>query len=361
MRIAQVSHHFAPCVGGVERVVRDISKALQERGHEVKVICLNRCAYSRIDLPRKETVDGILVERLKFVDLKYYKIAMGLLASIRDSDIVHVHGIGFLSDFLIAMKVVHRKKVFVSTHGGIFHTGSVGLLKNVYFQGVQRALLGFADGIVAVSRNDLVLFSGICKNVALIENGIHVSGFIPGKKAANSFLFVGRISRNKRVDRLIGAFAELPKKTGFSLVIAGTDWEGLLEGCRKLVREKGLAKKVRFVIGPSEDELKALYSSSEFFVSASEYEGFGLSLVEAMASGCIPIVHNNEGFGSIVRHGQDGFIADFSGTETAAKAISAAMKCGKKKMSRAAVARAMKFSISGKITELEGLYAAGKN
>ncbi|HZX20319.1 MAG TPA: glycosyltransferase family 4 protein [archaeon] len=360
MRIVQVVNHFSPCVGGMERVVYDIGVELAERGHNIKVVCLNRCANSNENLSEKEKVGKVFVERIPFLNLKYYKIAFGVFGKIKDTDVVHVHGIGFFSDFLIATKFLHKKKVVVSTHGGVFHTENIGFLKKIYFNFLQRLLLRFADKMIAVSKNDFELFKKITNNVVLVENGINVSDFTPGKKQKNSFLFVGRFSKNKRVELLLDAFSKVEAE--FSLIIAGVDWENLLKKYREKVSELGLEKKVSFAINPSAEELRALYASSEFFVSASQYEGFGLALAEAMASGCIPIVQENEGFSQILS-GKQGFLADFEDAKKTAAEIEKAMKLSakeKNELGKSFVLRAKDFSWETRIKELERIYGGRK-
>ncbi len=362
MRIAMVANHFSPCIGGVEKVVEDISKELIARGHSVKVVALNRCAKSREILAPREIVDGIEVERLAFADLKYYKIATGILRKIKDADVVHVHGIGFFSDFLLATKFLHKKPVVVSTHGGIFHTKNLGALKWLYFHILQRPMLAMASKVIAVSRNDFEMFSRICGNAELVENGANVEKFHPGKKKPHSFLFVGRFSRNKRIGLLLRAFAKL-KGTGCTLTIAGTDWEGLLKSYLNTNVHLGIDGIVKYVTDPMQEELEALYSSHEFFISASEYEGFGIALVEAMASGCVPIVQENEGFRQILGGSECGIVVDFSSAQDAAKTILAASSWGamrKRHLGKMAIERAQDFSWGKRISQLEKIYGGAK-
>jgi alpha-1,3-mannosyltransferase len=326
MNILQVCNHFHPCVGGVEKVVFDTSKLLALKGHKVKVICLNKCANNREKLPKTSIVEKISVERLEFLDLKYYKISPQIIKKIKEFDIIHIHGIGFFSDFLLATKFLHKKKIIISTHGGIFHTKNIGLAKWFYFNIIQRILLGFADKVIAVSKNDYEIFGKICKKITLIENGIVISKFKSGKKKPGTMLYLGRFSKNKRIELLINALANL-KNENFKLTIAGTDSEGLFENYLKKAKELGIAEKIEFILNPGEKQVIELYSSSEFFISASEYEGFGISLVEAMASKCIPIVQNNSGFKSILSDFKN-CLVDYSKPEEAAKAIKNMIKIG---------------------------------
>ncbi len=359
LKILHVANHFYPCEGGVERVVYDLASKLIERGNEVEVACLERCAYSEKKLPQSGDIDGIRVARMPFIDLKYYKIAPSVLAKAKDVDIVHVHGVGFFSDFLALTKFLHKKPVVVSTHGGIFHTDDLGFLKKIYFNLVQRFVLSFADNVLAVSIGDLKAFRKICPKAELLENGVELSGFRAGKKTGGAFLFVGRFSKNKKVENLLRAFAELGAKSKFRLIVAGTDWEHLLSSYKKTTQRLGIGEKVEFVLNPSHEALKKVYSSSEFFVSASEHEGFGLSLVEAMASGCIPVVQANESFSNIVQDGKSGIIVDYANAQGAAEKISKALGMGKnekEKYSRKAVERSKAFSWKGKIEKLESVY-----
>lgn len=355
MKILQVCNHFYPCTGGIERVVFDISRLLAENGHTVKVVCLDRCAGGKEKLPTAEKAGKVEVERIGFLDFKYYKIAPQILGKLRGVDVVHVHGIGFFSDFLLLTKPIHRKRVVVSTHGGVFHTKTMAFAKWVYFNLAQRLILGLADKVIAVSRNDYELFSGICTKTALIENGIDLSNFKPGKKKPGTLLYLGRFSKNKRVDLIIDAFAKL-KGGKFKLTIAGTDGEGLLKKYREKAEALGLGKKLEFALNPSGQQATELYSQSEFFVSASEYEGFGIALIEAMASGCIPVVQTNPGFAAILGE-KHGFLADYP--DSAAEKISKAYgesAANKDKLKRIFIAMARKYSWGGKILMLEKAY-----
>lgn len=353
-----VGNHYAPCIGGIERAMEDLARALSARGHLARVVCLDRCADFGAKLAAYETADNILVERIPFLDLKYYKIAPGIFSKIRDAQIIHVHGIGFFSDFLLLTKFLHGKKVVVSTHGGVFHTTELGGLKKIYFKVFQRFILGFADAIIAISKNDAQIFREISGKVVLIENGVDISRLRPTRKKKNSFLFLGRFSKNKRVELLLEAFAAAD--FDFKLTVAGTDWGHLYASYVKKAKELGIEGKVLFVQNPSRNQTEQLYSQSEFFVSASRYEGFGIALVEAMACGCIPLVNKNDGFSYILGQ-QKGFSFDYENTADAAKKLKKAvsMPAAKKEaLSGKFLFRAKAFDLGKKIGELEKLYVA---
>ena len=367
LKIMHLTHHFWPCTGGVEKVVLDSCNALAENGIECVVACLNRCPKETKRLKAEEMLGRTKIIRLGFVDLKYYKPAFGLLKAIKreNPDVLHVHGLGFFSDFTLLSKPLHKKPVVVSTHGGIFHTKSMGAAKKIYFNAFQKILLKRADKIIAISENDKMLFSEILPpgKISLIENSVSLEKFfsLSGRKRKNSFVFVGRLSKNKRVDRLLEAFAEAKKSlSDFSLHVCGGDFDDLQEKLARQAVKAGLEKNVFFDGSLTEKELLQRLGKSEFFVSASEYEGFGISLAEAMAAGCIPIVNRIPSFEKIVEDRKSGFIADFSDAKKTAQKIAeiARKPAGEKqKIVKSAEKKAQEYSIEKNIGKLTKLYS----
>ena len=352
MKILHVTNHFWPCVGGIEKLVMENSKGIKKKGFDVKVVCLNKCSSLGKKLKEKEIIEGIAVERIGFIDLKYYKIAPNILSKINDCDILHVYGLGFLSDFLLATKVFHRKKVIVTTGGGFFHTHKMMFLKKIYFNLVQRILLKKADTIIAISENDALVYGKLRKDIKVIEPGVNLEKFskLGTNKEKNSFLFVGRISANKRVDLLIKRFAEITKEIkDAKLYIVGEDWEGLMSELKKIAEELGIEKKVLFAGKATDKELMNYYDKSEFFVSASEYEGFGITTVEAMAAGCIPIVSNIPTFKSIITK-ESGFTVNWKNT-SGLNIVNLIKKRKKEKLRENAQKRSKNYSQSKKIEE----------
>jgi len=102
---------------------------------------------------------------------------------------------------------------------------------------------------------------------------------------ATNLLFVGRFAPNKRQDRLVGVFAEYVKLDPDSrLVIAGDGRESdpyFLSVCGKIER-LGLCERVIITGRLTDAALLACYRAAHLYLSASEHEGFGVPLVEAM-------------------------------------------------------------------------------
>ena len=118
------------------------------------------------------------------------------------------------------------------------------------------------------------------------------------------FLFVGTIEPRKNLERLLSAFALIPKtlRDHFSLVIAGgKGWGGI--NLQELIQLKGLEDSVKVLGYVTDSELSVLYSNARFLAMPSIYEGFGLPLLEAMQYGT-PVLTSYEG--SMVEVAADG-------------------------------------------------------
>ncbi|HXH05062.1 MAG TPA: glycosyltransferase family 1 protein [Vicinamibacterales bacterium] len=99
-------------------------------------------------------------------------------------------------------------------------------------------------------------------------------------------LFAGSLLARRRIPDLLRAFAEVaPKVPGARLVIAGENRTWPREDPAALARALGIAGLVHFAEYVSDDELARLYGRARVFVFVSEYEGFGLTPLEAMAAG----------------------------------------------------------------------------
>lgn len=327
MKILHTAHHFAPCTGGIESFVEDVIKQTKNRNLQHEVVCLNKCNASSERLRKEENINGVLVRRVSFLDLHFYKIAPSVLQIVLKSgaDLLHIHGIGFFSDFLTLTKPIHKKPIVISTHGGIFHTKRLSLLKKIYFFLWCRLLLRNTV-FIAHSKTDLELFSKIGKKVILFPYPIDLEMFgKSGRGKRNGLLFVGRVYNNKRIDRLIKMLCYLKKKrAGIKLNIVGPDWGEM----PKLFAKAGKQGVVDNVVFVGEKRGKALvdyFLKAKVFVSASEFEGFGISVLEAMGSGCIVAVNNIPAFSKFVDNGKNGFLLDYSKPELAAEILNEIM------------------------------------
>ncbi len=358
MNIVQVTHHVWPCTGGIESFVLGLSKELKRKGHNVKIVCLDKCADGK-KLKAFERVKGISVHRIPFTDLKLYKLAPSVLEFAKDVDIIHVHNIGFFSDFLAWTKSEHGAKLVLNTHGGIDHTQSFSWLKHAYKKTFLKKALKQFDAILCDSVDDFEAFKKF-KNAKLVENGVELQPFLQSKtkKISQRLLFVGRLSSNKRIDLLLKMFAIVEKDfPKVELRIVGGDWKGEERKLKTLAKTLEL-KRVRFVGKASEKELEREFARASFLVSASSHEGFGISVLEGMAAGCIPLLNDIPSFRRFAASGR-GTVLDFSDSGKAAKILEKWLEKGEKELKpvrKKCNAFAKGFDWKKKVAEYERVY-----
>ncbi len=331
MNILQVVRQYLPSTGGMETYVSCLCRQLAVRGHHTDVATLDYLFKTNLPLPHYERIDGIDIIRLPSSGTARYFFAPRLMELAPRYDIIHVHGVDFFIDMLGACRRLHGRPVVLSTHGGFFHTPWFPALKQSYFQTVTRMTLRGVDRIIASSPKDKQLFSRVSERVTLVENGIDYPTFAAVEKqsggADDSLVFIGRLSKNKRVDRLLEMLAELRRqRPGATLAVIGPDWEGLQAGLEERAAVLGVADAVRFTGVLSQDKMLKMLADAKLFVAASEYEAFGLSTVEAMATGTVPVVSRIPAFADLVAEGETGFLADFSDPAEAAATVLQAME-----------------------------------
>ncbi len=137
------------------------------------------------------------------------------------------------------------------------------------------------------------------RDAVVVHPPVDVDDFEPSAaKDPGQFLWVGRLIRYKRPDLVVEAFRGLP----YRLVMVGV---GPLE--KELRRD--LPDSVRLVGWASRRDLACLYAESSGFIHVGE-EDFGMSMVEALASGTPVIAFARGGAVDIVRPGQDGLLIE---------------------------------------------------
>lgn len=161
-------------------------------------------------------------------------------------------------------------------------------------------------------------------NSHVIYPPIDTSAFISGKKS-DTILYVGRFSnltQSKGQKYLIESFTKISSQIPFwQLILAGGTSVGASESEMSELKKLSASLPIEIITNPSLVELKKLYAQAKIFWSASGFgysdlkdplkvEHFGISLVEAMSAGCVPIVTNLGGHKEIIADTEDGFLWD---------------------------------------------------
>lgn len=123
------------------------------------------------------------------------------------------------------------------------------------------------------------------------------------------FLWVGRLNSNKDPITVIKSFVKFLSIEPNAKLYLIYHTEELLNDINAIINSNRKTKDaIRLVGQVSHHELGPWYSSADFFISGSYYEGGGIALCEAMSCGCIPIVSNIISFRKVTGNGKCGLL-----------------------------------------------------
>lgn len=310
LRIAVVNWQCRenPLAGGAEIHLHEIFGRLASKGHEVVLLCGGWPGG-----PARAVLDGIEVHRtgtrqtFAFRARHYWH---SVLAS-REFDVV-VEDINKVPLFTPLWRVPRLVGLVPHLFGGTaFHELAAPLAAAVWL--AERPLPWIYrncdfQAISESTRDDLVQ-RGIARGkIRVIFPGIDCSSYTPdpsARAAVPTFAYLGRLKKYKGVDLVIRAFAACGVE-GAVLEIAGAgEYRPVLE---RLAGTLGVGSRVRFLGRIDETEKCALLRRAWATVFASPKEGWGITNLEAAASGTPVIASNSPGIRESVRDGETGFL-----------------------------------------------------
>lgn len=329
--VTHVVRQFLPNRGGLEDVVANLCLQLPGLGYRTRVITLDRLFVAQDEtLPARETISGIEIVRIPWRGSTRYPVAPQVFRHLADADLIHVHAVDFFFDALALGRMLHRKPMIATTHGGFFHTKNYAAIKALWFNTLTRFSTTAYRELVCCSQSDLARFAPIAgPRATLIENGTDTEKFAncASRKPVKGMITIGRFSTNKQLPRLIAAMRALvDRDPEWRLTIAGVPSDLTEADLRQAITAHGLEHAVDLVIDASNAEIARLMGETSLFVSASEYEGFGLVAVEAMSAGLIPVLQPNDAYQTLAARHKTVRLADFADPKAAAAAIAASFE-----------------------------------
>ena len=293
---------YLDTLGGGERYTMTVAYCLAKKGWQVDVFWDDRGVGKKL-----EKRLGIDLRKINFVPNIFKEKFFKKQQLMKQYDLFF-----FLSDgsvpFLFAKKNILHFQVPFHDVGGKKPLNEIKLRKIKAVVCNSRFTKKFIDKEYRVKSK-------------VIYPPVAVGEFKPGEKK-NIILSVGRFSRlmqAKRQDVLVDVFGKMIKNlSNWQLVLAGGTDVGKDKAFDELTK-KAKDFPIKIIESPPFSELKKLYAQAKIFWTAAGFgvnenkepekvEQFGITTVEAMAAGCVPVVINKGGQPEIVNHNQNGLL-----------------------------------------------------
>ncbi len=179
--------------------------------------------------------------------------------------------------------------------------------QRLIFRAAHHLALNTARVVLAISeatKTDLVRFFHVAPSKVIVTPLAADPHFQPATPDAiasarqkfglpeNYILYFGSNKPHKNLARLVEAYGKTQIPNPKSQMIIAGHWDARYPEAKQLAEARGWADKVKFIGPVAEADLPALYSGAALFVFPSQYEGFGLPVLEAMACGA-PVACSN--------------------------------------------------------------------
>ena len=297
MRIAISTFEYLPAMGGMAYGSKLLAEGLARRGHDVTLVTREIPGS-----PAREELAGVHVVRIPMFHLNGYRVPRGYLRSLArlDADVFHIKGNRIWNvDFYLPFAGHFEWPSVITAHNFYHYWMRPGYGRHLYYDRYFAGRLQKFDRYVALTEAEKqqVIGWGYPQNhIATIPDGIDPEEFkgpftvkpeelrdwwkMGGRKVA---VYAGGFYDNKRIDRLIHAIGMTDDRWG--LVVIGPDKPGHpydLAHCQETAYKTGA--KVVFTGSIHRQEVLDIFHAADAYVQGSCFEGFGIGLIEAMAS-----------------------------------------------------------------------------
>lgn len=383
LKIGFLITYFYPFTGGAESNCINLALELAKRGHEVHIFTTDRKDGKVIE-NLEEDYKGIKIHRYRtWFRYKYYFAFYPSIINILryNLDILHVHTFGIpQQDLVILLEKFKATKIVCTPHGPFMALNNENYsryavaLKKIYMPLIKFVNKRF-DKIVMVNpyQYNWMKDFGVSKEQAVfVPNGMTKSTFnkisrekikkiIKKYKLNGKFVisYVGRIQKYKGIDQIIKIMPDLLKiKKNIVFVAIGED-AGDLSRLKDIINKLKLENIIFTGKIPQDEkeELFALLDISEIFVFSSEWEAFGIGLIEAMARGNAVVSTDTEGSKFLVSK-QNGFLYKFNDLKQLKKCMKILLTNNKlrRKMQKENLKKARAFLWEKIALDLEAVY-----
>ena len=331
MKILMLTWEYPPrVVGGISKVVYDLSHKMVKEGNEVTVVTYkdgdNVKYYENDKGVEVYRVDNYMIRPNNFIDwimqLNFNMItkANEIINKNGKFDVIHAH------DWLVAYSAKSIKESYNIPLISTIHATESGRNSGIHDE-TQR-YINDSEWMLTYESSEVIVNSNYMKNevqrlfglpydkINVIPNGVNLQLFsnvnvdydFRRQYAMDNekiILYVGRLVYEKGIQNLIAAMPKiLDRYHDSKLIICGRG--GMIDDLREQVKYLGIDNKVYFAGYCDSKKMQKMYKCADVAVFPSTYEPFGLVAIESMLSGTPTIVSDVGGLNEIVEHGVTG-------------------------------------------------------
>lgn len=329
MRIAIVCY---PTFGGSGVVATELGLELSKRGHQIHFITYNQPVRLEL-LGNNVHFHEVNVPEYPLFHYQPYELALSSklvdMVKLHKIEVLHVHyAIPHAYAAYMAQKMLLEEGIYVPIVTTLHGTDITLVGNHPFYKPAVTFSINKSDAVTTVSQSlkeDTLRLFNIKKEINVVANFIDISRFNHNftdcqraMMATDDEKIITHISNMREVKRIpdvIKVFYNIQKEIPAKLMMVGEGPER--EPAERLCEELGIADKVVF-FGNS-NEIDRILCFSDLFLLPSKTESFGLSALEAMASGVPVISSNTGGIPEVNKEGFSGFLSEVGDVEDMSK------------------------------------------
>ena len=322
MKILVLNYEYPPLGAGAAPVCRDLVSEMAKQGHQVTVVTMGFKG-----LPEYEVQNGAEIYRLECLrrhehscspleQLTYIHNAerfLGTYLKTHSCDICHVHFVVPTGLIALWIKKNYGIPYVLTAHGsdveGHNRKTSLRMMHRILRPAWRRIVRG-AFAVTAPSEHLIRLMDRVwhSRRYVLIPNGLDIKLYDPaGESKEKRILVMSRLQEYKNVQTILKAIARIPDDQWYG-------WQADILGdgpfrkeLEQLVLDLGISMRVSFrgwVDNSTPEQIRYLKKAA-VYITASRFENCPMSVLEAVAAGCYPLMSDIEGHRQFFKNGSD--------------------------------------------------------
>ena len=321
-----------PTYGGSGVVATELGLELSRKGHEIHFITYSQPV--RLELIGANVhFHEVHVPNYPLFHYQPYELALSSkivdMVKVHKIDVLHVHyAIPHAYAGFMAKKMLHEEGISLPIVTTLHGTDITLVGSHPFYKTAVTFSINKSDAVTAVSNNlkqDTQRLFNTKQEISVIPNFIDLDKYKPNHEECQRDLLahpnervithISNFRTVKRIPDVVRIFAAINNKIPSKLMMIGEGPER--KKAEQLCQELNINDKVVFF--GNTNEVNKILCLSDLFLLPSETESFGLSALEAMASGVPVISSNSGGLPEVNRHGISGFLSPVGAIDDMAK------------------------------------------